>query len=229
MFTFRSTTPRAKRYSKVKERRSTRVQLAVELLEPRLAPAWLPIGPKPQARWIAPDDSFAQNVSGRITSLAYSPNFDGSSHPALFLGTAGGGIWRTDQPAAATPTWRAVSDEPRTPSGQFVRDVDPRLAAGAAAIGALAVDPNNPRVIYAGTGEANWSQDSRYGAGILWSINGGDTWTLVSGPAAGGTEFFRHAVSEIVIDPTVVTGAWSQYIYAAVVPAAQGGDLKDVP
>jgi hypothetical protein len=69
--------------------RPPRIRLFDEELERRVVPAWSPVGPLPHSDWVFPDSLFAENVSGRV---AFSPNFDGAGHPALFIGTAGGGI-----------------------------------------------------------------------------------------------------------------------------------------
>jgi uncharacterized protein (TIGR03437 family) len=62
-------------------------------------------------------------------------------------------------------------------------------------MGAIALDPSNPDVVYAGTGEANFTQDSYYGAGILKSTDAGATWTNVVGP------FTRDYISAIAVHP----------------------------
>src|SRR5664279_3499756 len=54
-------------------------------------------------------------------------------------------------------------------------------AAGTSiSIGALSVQPGGTGVILAGTGDTNDMLDSYYGAGILRSTDGGNTWTLVT-------------------------------------------------
>ncbi len=105
-------------------------------------------------------------VGGRVTALARSG--------AIWLaGTADGGIWRsTDQGTNWTPVF----------------DTEPSLS-----IGSLAVDPADGSV-WAGTGEANTSQDSYAGAGVYRSTDGGLTWHEVtnadnSDPIAGRTVF----------------------------------------
>ena len=44
-------------------------------------------------------------------------------------------------------------------------------------IGAIAMDPNNPNVIYLGTGEADNSSDSYFGTGVYVSRDAGVTWS----------------------------------------------------
>src|SRR3954447_20764453 len=75
------------------------------------------------------------------------------------------------------------------------------------AMGAIAVAPSNGQVIYAGTGEANNSADSQYGTGILVSTNGGNSWTLGTGP--GGIFSTGLTTSKIAIDPTNPNVAWA--------------------
>src|SRR5207253_2439214 len=109
-------------------RRLSGVPPCLEALEDRTLPAtWVPLGPAPQADTaglLDPSEtgnnfSRSADVSGRVTAIAYSSDIGNGVH-ALFLGTAGGGLWRTtsfkpgteelitDQPD--TPVWEQVSD-----------------------------------------------------------------------------------------------------------------------
>src|SRR6185312_12340566 len=49
------------------------------------------------------------------------------------------------------------------------------------AVGSIVLDPQNPQIVYVGTGEENFGSDSYYGVGILKSTNGGATWSNVAG------------------------------------------------
>src|SRR4051812_19439769 len=73
-------------------------------------------------------------------------------------------------------------------------------------MGAIAVSRTNPNVIYAGTGEANNSGDSYAGHGILKSVDGGQTWSVV-----GKAQFDLKAISKIAVSP-----ADPNTVYAAV-------------
>ncbi|NUQ10851.1 MAG: glycosyl hydrolase [Gemmatimonadaceae bacterium] len=76
-----------------------------------------------------------------------------------FAGYTGGGLWRTDD---AGLTWRNVSDG-------FFRT---------GSVGAIAVAPSDPNVIYVGMGEhAVRGQSSTYGDGVYRSSDQGRTWT----------------------------------------------------
>jgi photosystem II stability/assembly factor-like uncharacterized protein len=75
----------------------------------------------------------------------------------FFFGSAGGGVWRTDD---AGRTWTA----------QFQN-------GPAASIGALAVAPSDPNVIYIGTGQPEPRYDIEAGLGVFRSSDGGRHWT----------------------------------------------------
>src|SRR5215471_264469 len=79
------------------------------------------------------------------------------SGTTFFMGGVDGGVWKTEN---AGITWVPLFD------GQPV-----------ASIGALAVAPSNPLVIYAGTGESDIRSDLATGDGVYKSSDGGKTWT----------------------------------------------------
>lgn len=113
------------------------------------------------------------NVGGRVTSLALHPN----SQNTIFVGTATGGIFKSTDKGAS---WKAVFDE----DGSRV------------SIGALALAPSNPRILYAGTGEANASGGSGafFGDGMYRSDDGGRSWRNI------GLKNAFH-IGRIVINP----------------------------
>ena len=78
-----------------------------------------------------------------------------------YFGGVGGGVWKT---ADGGLTWRPMTDK--------VKDM-------ASSIGAIAVAPSDPNVIYAGTGEACIRGDIINGNGVYKSIDAGKTWTFV--------------------------------------------------
>jgi hypothetical protein len=107
-------------------------------------------------------------VTGRVTAVAIDPA-DASGN-TVYLGTTGGGVWKSVN--AAGPA-AAVTFAPLT-------DALPVFSAGGSAlpsltIGAVSVGDG---VVLAGTGDANDALDSYYGEGILRSADGGVTWTL---------------------------------------------------
>src|SRR6266446_2698717 len=106
--------------------------------------------------------------SGRTTAIAVAPNCTALSC-AVFIGTAGGGVWQADNALASQPNWHPSSSG--IPSN---------------AIGSVVFDPNDPsgKTLYAGTGEPNGSSDSEAGVGLYKSTDGGKNWTLVAGSTA---------------------------------------------
>jgi hypothetical protein len=146
---------------------------------------WAELGPGPITNGQTPGND---PVSGRIAAVAADP----SNPNTLFIAAAGGGVWKTTDGGA---NWSARTDGQAT-----------------LAMGAIAVAPTNSNIIYAGTGEANFSGDSNYGRGVLVSTDGGTTWTLT-----GANVFDRKAIGKIVVDPTNANIA-----YAAVGRAVNG-------
>src|SRR5205809_932755 len=97
-------------------------------------------------------------TSGRITALAITPTCT-NTNCTLWVGAAGGGVWRTNNALANPPNWTFVS-------GSFATN----------SIGTLTYDAATA-TLYAGTGEPNASGDSEAGFGIYKSTDNGNTWT----------------------------------------------------
>jgi len=97
--------------------------------------------------------SIGPHRGGRTRSAAGHP-----SHPYTFLiGVCNGGVWKTTD---AGRTWFPIFDDQPTQS-----------------IGAVAIAPSNPDVIYVGSGEGLQRPDLSVGDGIYKSTDGGRTWT----------------------------------------------------
>jgi len=111
-------------------------------------------------------------MSGRIAAL------DGvreGQRLTLYVGAASGGIWKS---VNGGTTFKPVFDK-----------------AGTQSIGAIAIDPKNPKTIWAGTGEP-WTRNSvSVGDGVYKSTDGGDNWTNV-----GLKDSER--IAKIAVDPT---------------------------
>jgi hypothetical protein len=125
-----------------------RVILELEEYEKRIVPSWTPAGPAPQLqgeRDLA--GNWNQDVTGRITALAIGQYGD---EPALFLGAASGGVWRsTDFATTDHPTWTPLTDNLTA----AIFNPTTGFGTGAINVGAIAVDPKNENIIYVGTGE----------------------------------------------------------------------------
>jgi len=147
-------------------------------------PAWRTLG---SSRFEAAGLSLGRGarpvaVSGRVLSIAVAPG----CRPArcrVWVGTGGGGIFRTDKGLAQHPAWQAAS-----------------TGLTSSAVGFLALDPSDAsaRTLYAGTGQPLAAGDAEAGSGVFRSTDGGDSWRLVPGSAAVAGD---RAVTGIVIDP----------------------------
>src|SRR5713226_5275611 len=102
--------------------------------------------------------------AGRVTCVAGIPG-----QPAIYyFGTPGGGVWKTTDGGRV---WKPIFDD-----------------AHVASIGALALAPSNPNIVYVGTGEET------AGNGVYKSTDGGKTWTNI------GLRETRY-ISQIIVDP----------------------------
>lgn len=92
----------------------------------------------------------------------------------FYFGSVAGGVWKTTN---AGLSWMPLFDHQPVSS-----------------IGAVAVDPRDPNVIYVGTGEPCLRGDISYGDGMYKSVDGGKTWTRI------GLDDTRH-IAKILVDP----------------------------
>ena len=109
-------------------------------------------------------------VGGRIDDFAVVD----SNPDVIYVATASGGVWKT---ADGAITWKPIFDQ-----------------VGAMSIGAIAVAPSNPSVVWVGTGEPNNRQSSSWGDGVYKSVDAGETWTHM-----GLTD--SHHIGRVAIDP----------------------------
>jgi IPT/TIG domain-containing protein/dockerin type I repeat protein/Ig-like domain-containing protein/PKD domain-containing protein len=151
-------------------------------------PGWMPLGPSPVPNGQTQQFPNVAPVSGRSTCVVVDP----TNSNKVYLGTAQGGVWRTLDGGA---TWTPIFD-----------------AAQSLAIGALALAPSNPTILYVGTGEPNNSADSYFGVGV-YRIDNADTTATLVGPinpqiTTGTTTaltyncFNGRTISRILVNPT---------------------------
>ena len=164
---------------------------------------WHPRGPSPIV-------AGNQRDNGRTNAIAVHPGND----RIAYAGAAGGGVWKTDDGGAH---WRPLFDrQPSLGDGQI------SLAIGEPA--AVAIDPADPDIIYAGTGPRKIVSGSAVAVGLFKSTDGGASWVLLgsgypadnTGNAATIFGTTPATINSIIVDPansSVVylaasTGAW---------------------
>jgi photosystem II stability/assembly factor-like uncharacterized protein len=91
-----------------------------------------------------------------------------------YFGAVAGGVWKTTN---AGGTWTPMSDK-----------------TGIMSVGAIAVAPSDPNVIYVGTGESCLRGNISYGDGMYKSLDGGKTWTHI------GLEDTQH-IAKVLVSP----------------------------
>jgi len=92
-------------------------------------------------------------ASGRISDFAVNPN----NHSEFYVAVSSGNIWKTENKGI---TFEPIFDN-----------------YGSYSIGCISMDPKNPNVIWAGTGENNHQRALGYGDGVYKSVDGGKSWT----------------------------------------------------
>ncbi len=141
-------------------------------------------------------------MSGRISSLAARVEEDGNI--TVFIGAASGGVWKsTDGATSFTP----VFDKQTVQS-----------------IGAVALDPSNPKVVWVGTGEP-WTRNSvSVGDGIYKSTDGGDTWQSMGLPNSERiTKILVHPKNSDIVYACVPGRLWSDSSDRGLYKTIDGG------
>ena len=163
-------------------------------------------------------------ISGRVTSLALDPT--DTTGNTLFVGTAGGGVWRSANAAGPTAqiTFTPLTDTLPAFSPSAGSPATPSLS-----IGALAAFPGG--LVLAGTGDPNDSDDSFYGTGLLRSTDSGVTWSLITNSSDGtagfhsffGLGFAGFAASSA--NPNLLVAALSQSEEGQIVNAPESDSV----
>lgn len=109
-------------------------------------------------------------MGGRIADIAIDPD----DRSTWYLAVGSGGIWKS---VNAGVTWSPIFDQQESYS-----------------IGCLAIDPSNPSIVWAGTGENVSGRHVGWGDGVYKSLDAGGTWQRM------GLEDSEH-ISKILVDP----------------------------
>ncbi len=117
----------------------------------------------------------------------------------FYFGAVGGGVWKSTDAGA---TWESVFD-----------------AEPIASIGAIAVAPSDPNIIYVGSGEADMRSDISYGNGVYKSVDAGKTWTHI------GLRDSQQ-IGRILVDPRNPDAAFVAAVGHAYGPNAERGVFR---
>ncbi len=133
---------------------------------------WQPIGPMSMTmlNWSMGP------VAGRAVALAVHP----SDENILYLGTASGGLWKTIDGGF---NWTSIFDQ-----------------VGTLSVGAVALQPGNPSVVWVGTGERQTSCTTYFGLGLFRSTDAGATFQGRNG--SGAAALALSYVNSIAVHPT---------------------------
>ncbi|HSL17291.1 MAG TPA: glycosyl hydrolase [Methylomirabilota bacterium] len=150
-----------------------------------LVPAAVPVVADDDAYWLTAETLAGLELralgpavaSGRIGDLAVDP----TDESRIFAAVASGGVWRSENGGT---TWEPVFD-----------------SEGSYSIGCVTIDPNDPNVVWVGTGENNSQRSVSFGDGVYKSLDGGTTWTNM------GLAESEH-IGNIVVDPRDSDVVW---------------------
>ncbi len=174
---------------------------ALAALPPTLARSQGPEPLAPQAlmsklKW----RSVGPYIGGRVVTVTGVPG----NNNLFYAGAVGGGVWKsTDQGVE----WENITDG--------------KLPGPSSSVGAVAVAPSDPKILYVGTGEADIRNDVIPGDGVYKSTDAGKTWQYV-----GLRD--THSISAILVDPkdpNVVYVASMGHVFA---PDANRGIFKSI-
>ena len=138
-----------------------RNELRQQNIDSPLSFNWVSLGPTPGVYF-----NYG-NISSRIVTGAFNP----SNPDIIYVGPANGGVWKSTDGGT---NWAPLTDSQES-----------------LAMGAIVIDPVDPNIIYAGTGEATYSGASYYGRGLLKSTNAGNSWEHITNGLPSSTYFSR--------------------------------------
>lgn len=165
--------------------------------QPPPANNWIPIGPSVLREG---QGGVKPATSGRTPAIKVAPGGN-----RIYIGSANGGVWRSDDTGQS---WRSLMDafdlNPTTP------------ASDSLSVGAIAIDNANPDRVYVGTGEGDGA--AYFGVGPIVTNNGTanpPAWATeqaaTGSPSLAGTAFYALAVDPT--DPDRVVAATYKGIY----------------
>src|SRR5438067_12968735 len=132
-------------------------------------------------------------TEGRVNTIAIDPTTTINGSIVAYIGSVGGGVWKTTNCCTDTTTWSVMTDDP---------------LIGTTAIDTITIDPNDHNTVYAGTGDLNYGSFSMGSQGILKSTDAGATWVVLGADVFGPNytqpagQFQQYnAVGKVRVDP----------------------------
>ena len=158
------------------------------VLSTPIGPAPLIVDADPLHMGIGPD-------AGEVTDIVIDPT--GAADQTIYISSDDGGVWKTGD---AGTTWTPLTDQMFSLS-----------------MGAIAMDPSNPKILYAGSGNLfDGGAVFTKSAGIYRSADGGSTWSIVDG-GYFGTLFANIGINRIVCPaPDTLLVATDQGLYRSI-------------
>ena len=147
------------------------------------------------------------NVGGRTRAIMYAPG----STTKVFAGGVSGGLWVNNNITSAASVWTQVEGVPSN-----------------LAVSSITVDPNDPNIMYLGTGEV-YTWGAVNGNGVYKSIDGGQNWINIFGAATANINNNIVYIQDIIAWNNPSTGLTEVYFgadamaYTEEVTSGSGG------
>src|SRR5919198_2950505 len=114
--------------------------------------SFIGLGPQPERMTGCSGCFNYTTTEGRVNSIAVDPTTTVNGSIVAYLGSVGGGVWKTANCCDASTSWTVVTDDP---------------LISTTAIDTVTIDPNDHNTIYAGTGDLNFGSFAMGSQGIL--------------------------------------------------------------
>ena len=132
-------------------------------------------------------------TEGRVNTIALDQTTTTNGSIVAYLGSDGGGVWKTTNCCSSSTSWSPVTDDP---------------LISTISIDSVTIDPNNHNAVYAGTGDLNYGSFSMGSQGVLKSTDGGGHWKMLGANVFGAAlaepagQFPQYnAVGKVRVDP----------------------------
>src|SRR5437588_4086580 len=155
--------------------------------------AFIGLGPQPERMTGCSGCFDYTTTEGRVNSMAVDPTTTVNGSIVAYLGSVGGGVWKTTNCCSNSTSWSVVTDDP---------------LISTTSIDNVTIDPNDHNTVYAGTGDLNFGSFSMGSQGVLKSTDAGATWTVLGAdvfgmafPTPAGQFPQYNAVGKVRVDP----------------------------